>query len=223
MDAKAASVIDFEQYNDGDIVGGEIAPGVHLTVTNVNGEPDIGAAWSATAHPKFTGMTVPWSTGNIDPNYNPGVGVLIQGVGSVIPRPEGLRPSGDMFFEFDERIDSFGFDIYDIDGAKEFNTHTGYFLGFYDDGNLVGSFDFEDLITPGNPLYDPDHDFADGSANRVGAVTAGDLGVNSFNAVRVVFGGSGFLDNVTYNVIPTPAAAGAGLVMAGLAALRRRR
>lgn len=226
--AVAATVIDFEQYSDGDVVGGEIAPGVHFTVNNVNGSPDIGAAWDATGHPRFDGLNVPWSTGNIDPNYDPGIGVLIQDIGSNTPVPEGSRPNGDMTFEFDNDITSFGFDIYDIDGPEEFQTHTGYFIAFYDDDTLVGQFTFEDMTNPASAIYDPNYGFADGSANRIAPVTATELGVGSFDKVVVAFGGSGFLDNVTFdgdssNVIPSPAAAGAGAVMAGLALLRRRR
>ncbi len=219
-----AGLIDFEQYTTGEEIGGAIAPGVTLGIVNYNGELNMGVAWDANGFlhkPKVRGSQTPWLAGNLQGGYDPGQGLMIQGIGSVIPRPEGKRAAGEYLFSFDMELDSFGFDFFDIDGEKEFVSPNGYFVSFFSGDDMVGGITFTDLITPGGTFYDASYGFGEASANRLATVTAAQVG-GTFDRVRINQGGSGFIDNVRYSVVPTPASAALVLPMLGGMLLRRR-
>ncbi|MEM8757743.1 MAG: hypothetical protein AAGF47_08170 [Planctomycetota bacterium] len=177
----------------------------------------------ATADPDLTGP--PWGGGNLPQDMVLGNVIIVpenlvdaNNDGIVdSPDDEGARPAGDLTFRFAEAIDSFGFDVVDIEGVVQELTTVDFYVG----GALLGTLDFADLTTPGADFYDPTISFGNNSINRVAPVTAADFGGTRFDTVIIRLGGSGAFDNIV-TTIPAPTS-GALLVLSGLVASRRRR
>ncbi len=221
----AMSVVTFDDLPDGVVLTKQV-PGVSVSAINLHEDaPDAALVYDFTAHPElayggqqFAGG---WATGNLADFNTQGKGVVVAG-----PDPakmlEPRRPAGDLVFDFDEDIMSFGFTVVDVEGPDEFTTDTGYFVEFARDGRVLQQIDFADFVTDSSPYFDPTLEFGDHSANRVQMISADDIGTWAFDHVTVSFGGSAVLGEVRYEAIPTPTALLGGVSMLALVALRRK-
>jgi hypothetical protein len=132
------------------------------------------------------------------------------------PDDEGSQPAGSLTFVFATPIVELGIDLIDVEpeaGEQLFE------LSFFSGAILVGTLGWSELVQ-----RDASIEFGDNSANRVAPVTAGELGVTSFDRVALALGGSGGADNLTFTQIPEPGTL--ALVALGLlatAGLRGRR
>lgn len=144
---------------------------------------------------------------------------------------EAARPAGYVDFFFDQTIDSFGFDLVDVEGAVEYDA--AYVATFFDIAGdpitqvLFGDFD----------EFQNDIEWGDNSANRIDSRSISDWtgGLsNEASQVRIALGGSGAIDNLTFtyapqggsqdgNPVPTPTALMAGLGGLAMCIARRRR
>ncbi|MEM8758423.1 MAG: hypothetical protein AAGF47_11655 [Planctomycetota bacterium] len=147
------------------------------------------------------------------------------------PDDEGARPAGILEFTFDTPTTEFGFDLIDIEGVVTEMTRLDFFIG----GELAGSASLTDLITPGSDFFDETVAFGNNSLNRIAPFQARDFipkglgdgpgngpGPIGFDRVEISLGGSGAIDNVVTNPVPSPGSA-VLLGLGGLAAARRRR
>jgi len=242
----------------GQIIDDEFASqGVTVSADNVSGGPDFAVIFDSNSvqstppenlNDGDDDLRNPWTGGgNIDINENLGNLLIIPERGendggflSDDPDDEGSRPAGSIMFEFNDTINSFGFDLVDIEGPVEFEQGTnvtGYFAAFHMGGTELAKISFGQFITPGDPFEQSGVAFGDNSANRIAPITIDDLiasfGLDStiegFDKVTIGLGGSGALTGVNFSrtpptsVIPTPAALPAGLMLLGVAAMRRRR
>ncbi len=247
-----ADVITFDEAAISGLTHGRVidsqyfaSEGVTVSAQNPNRCHDLAIIFDS----EFTGWTSdtdllgpPWASGN-----------LAQGPGSVVlgnlliisehndgngdgivnnPDDEGSRPdAGSLFFEFEEPIVEFGFDLVDVEGAAEITASTGYFAAFYLDGVLVDQVSFADFITPGSGYYDPTVAYGNNSANRITPITSAQLGVVNFDKVEVNFGGSAGIDNLRWEhegppqePVPEPGTSALfGLGMLGLVQRSRRK
>lgn len=220
--ASAETVIDFESLNHGDIVNGQIA-GININAINNGGGPDLAVVFDSTrTQTNDSDLEDAWDAGNIPSQTVLGNLLIIQEhgpdrAGNVDPDDEGSRPAGYFTFHFDQAISSFGFDLIDVEAQGEFTA--AYFASFHENGSLLAKVNFSDLITRDSSIV-----FGNNSANRITPFTLAELGIGAFDEVHIGMGGSGAIDNLRYQVVPTPAAAGVGLMLlTGLAARRRRR
>jgi hypothetical protein len=240
--ADSTYTIDFESLAHGQVVDNQFqGQGVSISVDNRGGGPDLGVIFDSRQRctadsdlegprPSGSSSQQTWDRGNIQRNTVLGNLLIIQEHGyekssgfiSTQPDDEGDRPAGSIYFDFDNAIDSFGFDLVDVEGASEYNNGGGFFASFYQDGALLGKISFGDLVTSGKSVYDSTILFGDNSANRIQPFTSALFGGNAFNRVEISLGGSGAIDNVNYHVVPLPAAAWAGLGMLAVLAVGRR-
>ncbi len=231
--AANAQLFDFETLGHGEILNGQFLPVLGISAVNFNRPFDIAAAFDTTligtSDPDLEGP--PWAAGNLaisDTEVELGMAIFIAennlGAGDGFlddPDDEGLRPSGQLIFDFDRLIDRFGFDVIDREGDIE-----GSSVDFYNDGALVGSVAFSEFTTLASMFYDATLVFGDNTANRIAPITAGDLvnagfgdAADGFDRVIINVGGSGAFDNI---LIPSPGA----IALFGVGALgmaRRRR
>ncbi len=219
----AAATIDFDGFAAGSSPT-DLGGGVTLSVVNANDASlSTPVIYDFDANPalSYGGQQAPFlGGGNVDPGEDLGNGVAIQGPDS-FKILEFRKPAGHFTFDFAEPINAFGFTVVDVEGPEEFGTDTGYFVAAFSGGEEVLRVDFVDFLTEGSAFFDESVAFGDNSANRIGPIGATLAGVESFDRVTVALGGSGVLDQVV--TVPSPAAAGLGLVaLAGLAARRRR-
>ena len=234
--ASAQNVIDFNGIPTLDTVTTQI-PGLTVSASSPFADsPEEVFAWDFNGFPEFdfAGQQAPFTSGNAT-GRELGQGLALRGPEGVltgfgvlpepIPTPlEKRRPAGTINLAFDNPLDSFGFTIVDVEGPEEFETNTGFFLDFLSNGQDVATFDFADFVTEGSDVFDSSIVFGDRSANQIQPITAAQLGVASFDEVRISLGGSAVIAQVTANpaVVPTPSAALAGLALLGAGALRRR-
>lgn len=223
----SAITIDFNAFEVGsqptDLGGGVTLSAINASdaslsfpvIYDFDGNPEL----------SFGGQQAPFlGGGNVDPGADLGNGVAILG-----PDParilEGRRPAGQLVFDFSQPLSAFGFTVVDVEGPEEFPTEPGFFVAFASLGEEVLRVDFADFVTPGSAFFDESISFGNNSANRIGPIDAVLAGVASFDQVTIALGGSAVVDDVVAepSVIPSPAAAGLGLVALGGLAARRRR
>jgi len=125
------------------------------------------------------------------------------------PDDKGSRPAGFVEFSFDHDIVEFGLDLLDVEGSEELGS-LAFFQGISD--LPFATILFESFAGMS---------FGDHSVNTLDPIVAAELGVDGFDRVRVLFGGSGGLDNVRFEAAPvaTPEPDTALLLGLGLAAL----
>ncbi|BAM05188.1 hypothetical protein [Phycisphaera mikurensis] len=234
--ASAATVIDFNGIATGTTVTNQI-DGLSVSASSPYADsPEEVFAWDFNGYPQFdfAGQQAPFTSGNAT-GRDLGQGLALRGPEGVLtgfgvlPTPietplEKRRPAGTINLEFATPLDSFGFTIVDVEGPEEFETNTGFFIDFLSDGVDVGSFDFASFVTDdGSGVFDATIAFGDRSANQIAPITAAQLGVASFDEVRISLGGSAVIAQVTANAVPTPSAALGGLALLAGGVLRRRR
>lgn len=223
--AVLADTVDFEGLAHGEIVRNQI-PGLSVRARNVGGGPNLAIIFdSGATGTRDPDLEDPWSGGNLPSNTDLG-NVLIIAENATdanhdgildYPDDEGSRPAGWIKFVFDDPIEQFGIDLVDIDDAV---LEDGKFV-FRDVDGTVVMYGFDEL---GN--RDPSIVWGDNTINRIRPFTAGELEINEFDKVWVVFGGSGAVDNIVYGAlqIPEPTAlALGGLALAYFVVRRRRR
>lgn len=226
-------------------------PTVKVKVNNNNGSPDLGVIFNTDASPtRDPDLQTPFDGGNlVYPNgagvgtpLNPTTGniLIIQeitnnnglpattpAVGDVLsagPDDEGAQTSkgtGKIVFQFSEAISSFGFDFVDFEASET------SFLKFFGNGKKTKKIKLSEW-TAANLLQ-----FGNNTLNRIDPITADSLGVDGLDFIEkvVIFlGGSGGVDNITFDllqpdiiVVPTPTAWLGGALGLGLLGMRRRR
>mgnify|MGYP003571184562 CR=1 FL=1 len=229
--AGSASADVLETIDFGDLVHGEIVStqyqgshGVTIDARNYSRNFDLAVAFDThRTGTRDDDLEDPWSGGNLAGNTNLGNALILQennyGIGDGIadrPDDEGSRPAGWIRFSFDEVKTGIGFDILDLESPDVEATS----LKLYLDGSLVASIDFADFINPGSDLYDASVSFGNNSANRIGLISAADLGIAGFDTAKFKFGGSMAID--TIKTVPAPGTF-ALLGLGGACVARRRR
>lgn len=134
------------------------------------------------------------------------------------PDDEARRPAGTVEFAFNKVLDRFQFDFIDVDNSGSGReSPEDYMVSFYLNNQLRDVIDFGEY-----EALDASIVHSDNYANRYPEIFASDVG-GGFNRVVFTYGGSGALDNVSYNVVPEPATMlmfSSGLI--GAAVSRRR-
>lgn len=226
-----AGMITFDDLQHGEIVANQYlsSDGLVISAVNYARSFDLAIAFDTenpnTADPDLQGP--PWLMGNLAPGTTLNEILVIaendidvDGNPGILDDPddEGARPAGELVFDFDAPITSFGFDIVDIEWVGE---EPGS-VTFYNGAVPVGSVNFVDLITPASLFFDDSIEFGDMSANRIDPISAVTLAAVEFDRVVISLGGSGGIDNVTYTRVPSPGSL-ALLAVAALASRRGRR
>ena len=221
-----AVVIDFNTLQHGEIVNTQfVGQGLTISAVNPNRAHDLAIIFDAnetnTADPDLEGP--PWAGGNLAPGTDLMKMLIIaennNGAGDGVvdtPDDEGMRPAGDLIFEFATRQTHFGFDVVDIEGVIESSS-----VEFFANGNSVGTVLFSQFTSAGT-FFDASVVFGDNFANRIQPINIADVNAQAgaFDKVVIHMGGSGAVDNINY--VPTPGSM-ALLGLGGIAALRRRR
>ncbi|MBC8104978.1 MAG: PEP-CTERM sorting domain-containing protein [Anaerolineae bacterium] len=225
--ADARPPVEFTTLQHGAIVTNQFQASEGLTVSanNLARPFDLAIIFdttrTGTADPDLEGP--PWSGGNLQSNTNFG-NVLILAENNVdtqapiglidSPDDEGTRPAGDLIFQYNRQLTTFGFDVIDVEGVMDENGR----ISFFRDNLLQTSVNFSQFVTAG-AFFDPTISFGDHSINRIKPFTATQLGITSFDKVVVRLGGSGGLDNI---VVPEPSAS-ILLLVGAMGATRHRR
>jgi hypothetical protein len=203
-----AAIITFENLQHGTIVNNQYQEDFGLTISahNLQRQHNIAGIFDSTLTPtRDSDLEDPWSTGNIPTNTTLGKLLIIQE--NMIdsnedglldyPDDEGRRPAGSLFFDFEDMITSFGFDLVDVE-TPEIGNDRGYVATFHNNGVEVATVGFGDFIDPLSSFYDPTINYGDNSANKIAPITALQLGVDGFDFVEVNFGGSAAIDNIQF-------------------------
>ena len=224
--AETIETIDFSGLVHGEIVNTQYQASHGVTIDARNHHRSFDLAVAFDTHRTGTrddDLEDPWSGGNLAGNTNLGNALILQennyGVGDGVadrPDDEGNRPAGWIRFSFDEVKTGIGFDILDLESA----TAEATTLKLYLDGSLVASVDFMDFIDAGSDLYDPSVSYGNNSANRIGMISADDLGIDGFDTAKFKLGGSMAID--TIRTVPAPGTF-ALLGLGGACVARRRR
>ncbi len=230
----AADLIDFDSLQTGEIVAEQFAGmGVHIEIIN-DGHPsiDLGIIFDSlstgNSDPDLEGP--PWSRGNAASDVFANILIIAENAvdandDGLIDRPDDEAGGGTIIFRFDTPIIEFGFSLIDI----ETNEHgINASVMFFNDGILVGTVPFSDLIDAGTPFFDPTIEFGDSSANHVQPISFFSEGDPlEFNEARLVLQGSGAIDNIFFESVtgPVPAPGPLSLLLCSLltAVGRRRR
>jgi hypothetical protein len=229
--AGTLQTIDFNDLTHGQIIDDEYAAqGLTISARNTGGGPDLAVAFDS----DITGSTRDsdlqffgqWAGGNAKDTAM-GRMLIIQennwgNDGSFVSHPddEGSRPAGQVTFAFDRAVEQIGFDLIDFqDGERVGSSIVSIF-----DGNQQVSIDFS-LFDDAGQFNVAGFEAGDRYANTVPMIDLAALGLTN-GATKVVFsfGGSMAIDNFRYvSAVPTPTAAGAGMLgLLGLGWRRRR-
>lgn len=223
--AAIPTVLSFDDVSllHGSIVTDQYAgANVSIMATNVGGGPGLAVAFdSSLSGTRDSDLEFGngWSGGNLAPDTVLDNLLIVQenniGCGDGRcdePDDEGSRPAGTLIFEFDIPVLSFGFDLVDVEDTMAENGS----ITFYDGFSTVNIAMMDFLAG---------FQLGDNSANRVEPFLVADLlGIDQIDRVDINMGGSGAVDNVTFEPVPEPTTATLmGLGLTALAALGRRR
>lgn len=214
-----ADVIDFDDLAYGTIVDSEYASLVDISVVNRGGGPDLGVVFDTTAmEPSGNDFDLvgPFDTHNplLSNGFVAGNVLIIQEHSyscdadtCANPDDEGSRPAGIFYFDFNTVITLESIDFFDVETAENGTT----------DNNAIRLFDVDNNeIMPGS-FFTPDT----GGDNMWDQLV---FNVEGVKRIELNLGGSGAIDNISFTVVPVPAAVwlfGSGLI--GLIALARRK
>lgn len=171
----------------------------------------------------------PWDVGNIDLTTDLGNVLIIQenrdwdGTGTEgcsaieggicdAPDDEGRRPAGELKFDFDMNITSFGFDLIDIEPEE---APDGWVVWFFDMSTFLGGINFTDFVASEGAV------FGNNTINRIDPIDLSYLGTD-VNSVVIRLGGSGAVDNINYSVPEPLTIALFGMGLLGLGFARRK-
>ena len=205
--AAAATVLDFEGFDAGTIIDDEYA-GVLISAENFNNDLDVAVLFDSN---NVTGgdfdLGAPFFRG--EEINNPGNILIIQENGPcstescVEPDDEGARAAGKFFIEFAQPVELLSIDFFDIEEPESMGT----IRLFGESGELPDMFAVPN--TGGDNTWD--------------SVL---FNVSGVTGIEIYMGGSGAIDNITYEAaapVPLPAAAWLFGSTLGLAASLRRR
>jgi len=220
----SANTITFDDLGlvHGQIVTG--APGVSIVADNLWRPFDYAVAFdseaSGTADYDLEARrgATRWSGGNLA-GQELGLMLILQenstGCGDGVcdsPDDEGNRPAGMLTFIFDTPVDSFGFDLIDVDSLTSENG----WIAFEDLKGGRVQIDFSTFLAG--------YQIGDNTANRITPFTAEALGLGPIDHIVLKLGGSGAVDNVDFTpIVAVPEPATALFVGIGLALLSARR
>ena len=206
--AVRAVVLDFEDFGITNFQHGTVIntqySNVAISATNLGGGPNLAAVFDSTlSNTRDSDLEGLFNSNNpsLADNFDPGNILIIQenNIGcddGVCNRPddEGSRPAGWISFAFAQAIELISIDFFDIEVAENGATSE----------NAIRLFDSANSELFANTFYVPNTG-GDNLWNQVLFVTAGQ-GITGIARIDVHFGGSGALDNLTYSVVPVPAA-----------------
>jgi len=139
------------------------------------------------------------------------------------PDDEADHPAGRFIIDFANPIDSFGFDLIDVEQNE---VSGGYFAAFFMGGSELANVGFGKFTDNASIFYDSTVVFGgNNTANRLDPITAAELtsftgnSIQQFDRVVLQLGGSGAIDTIQYTVVPVPASAKAGLSLLALLAV----
>lgn len=211
-----ADVIDFDGLASGTIVDDEYAPLVNVSVKNLGGGPDVAVVFD-TLNPTGRDYDLGGPFDSNDPDLADDYvanNVLIiherydcNGLTCDEPDDEGSRRAGKFFFDFSQLITLESIDFFDVETEENGSRPE----------NAIRLFDVDDNEILSGEYFTPDTG-GDNMWSRL------DFNVGGVKRIELNMGGSGAIDNITYSVIPIPAAFwlfGSGLI--GLVVLARRK
>jgi len=211
-----AGVIDFDDLTAGTIVDNEYAPLLNVGVQNLGGGPDVAVIFD-TLNPTGRDYDLggPFNSNNpdLEDNFTANNVLIIHerfdcnNLSCREPDDEGSRQAGRFFFDFASSITLESIDFFDVETAENGDRPE----------NAIRLFDAADNeILPGR-FFTPDTG-GDNMWDRL------EFNVAGVKRIELNMGGSGAIDNITYSVVPIPAAIwlfGCGLI--GLVGLARRK
>ena len=215
-----ADVINFDDLAPGTIVDSEYDSIVDISVVNLGGGPDLGVVFDTTDTTPSGGdydLVGPFNTYNpaLSQSFETGNVLIIQEHDKSCdtntctnPDDEGSRPAGTFYFDFKTVITLESIDFFDVETAE--NGKSG--------NNAIRLFDADNNEIMPDTYFTPDT----GGDNMWDQLVFEN--VSGVKRIELNLGGSGAIDNITFTVVPVPAAMwlfGSGLI--GLIALARRK
>lgn len=209
----SAVTIDFETLRHGEFVTNQFQSEHGLLISAINRTgPDAALVFNSNAgNTADPDLQSPFVRGNLAPTNGLGnlliiaENVIDQNNDGLVDRPddEGSRPAGSLLFQFDQEINSFGFDLVDVEGPEEFGQDSGFVATFFSGATELARVGFGSFVDPTSSFFDASVVFGNNSANRIDPITAESLQIDPFNRVEVNFGGSAAIDNIQFGR-PTP-------------------
>ena len=207
--AAQAAVLTFDEpgFVHGTVIDNEYEPLVTISANNTGGGAHLAVAFDSSLSNTLDGdLEAPFFqtqadlTNGLNP-FNPGNILIIQennsGCGDGIcdtPDDEGSRPAGKITFAFTQAIELLSLDFFDIETAEDGSKLT----------NRIDVWDFDTNVAT-TVAYTPDT-----GGDNLWAQVLFDSTTHpellNIGQIDVYFGGSGALDNLTYSVVPVPAA-----------------
>jgi hypothetical protein len=208
--ATQAVVLDFEDFGVVDFTHGTVVNSQYdsaafgnVTITSQNADnqgPDLAVAFDSSTKKADTtddDLVAPFgntSLGDLAPGniliiQENNTGCLADGICND-PDDEGARPSGKLTINFASVVELLSLDFFDIENVEN-NDHADSKIRFYDgmDNELFANTYF----VPGTG--------GDNTWDRLSFV-----GISGISKLEINLRGSGAIDNLTYNVVPVPAA-----------------
>lgn len=209
--AVQADTIDFTGLAHGDVVSEQYASnGVHISAINPNRPFDIAGIFDTTVTGTQDGdLEDPFAMGNLPSNTVLGNILILQENNTGSPDDEGSRPAGQLIFDFDMVLTSFGFDVVDLESTVAEDTS----INFYLNGSIVHTLEFADLEIGGS--LDAGMIFGNNSINRMEEFDI----LSGFDRAVINVGGSMGFDNISYNIQVVPLPGAASLALLGLGGL----
>jgi len=231
-----AAQIYFSSRKSGEIVKNQYggAP-YNVTVSADNfvaGKPDLAVVFDSNKPQTYDiDLLYPWTTGNlVGKKLNELLLIATNNIDAnkdgLIDNPNdegGIPPAGQLIFKFKSSQKTFGVDMIDMGDIPQESANS--FLQFKK-GTTIKKVFFSEFTNPASQYFDPTIVWGNRSANRVKQITAPQLGLSSFDEVRVQLWDSAAIDNVVFNSalpdIPEPAALSL-LASPAFLMMRRRR